>query len=166
MTFDFFLCNPCDHKVHSLEENSDFDTASWIQIHDFISRPAELAVFEGFSPSLWWTALPVCCLMSASLLSSKRSLAVRLCVRWRRDSCQHPLLRGMTTARRPLPQLWCCQGAVLCIWWQLRLARKINRATFITPIVPWSSPGCRTGNGGKLSYSWFDGLTWLCLAAA
>ena len=32
--------------------------------------------------------------------------------------------------------------------------------------LPWSSPGCRTGNGGKLSNSWFDGLTWLCLAAA
>ena len=32
--------------------------------------------------------------------------------------------------------------------------------------IPWSSPGCRTGNGGKQSNSWFDGLTWLCLAAA
>ena len=32
--------------------------------------------------------------------------------------------------------------------------------------VPWSAPGCCTGNGGKLSNSWFDGLTWLCLAVA
>ena len=38
---DFFLCNPCDHKVQSLEEKSDFD----IQIQNFVSRPAELAVF-------------------------------------------------------------------------------------------------------------------------
>ena len=33
-------------------------------------------------------------------------------------------------------------------------------------LIPWPSPGCHTGNGGKLSNSWFDGLTWLCLAAA
>ena len=32
--------------------------------------------------------------------------------------------------------------------------------------VPWPSPEYRTGNGGKLSSSWFDVLTWLCLAAA
>ena len=24
--------------------------------------------------------------------------------------------------------------------------------------IPWSAPGCRTGNGGKLSNSWFDWL--------
>ena len=32
--------------------------------------------------------------------------------------------------------------------------------------LPWSAPGCCTGNVGKLSNSWFDGLTWLCFAAA
>ena len=33
------------------------------------------------------------------------------------------------------------------------------------PVEPWSAPGCRTGNGGKLRISWFDGLTWLCLVS-
>ena len=32
--------------------------------------------------------------------------------------------------------------------------------------VPWSAPGCRAGNGGKLSNSLFDCLTWICLGAA
>ena len=41
-----------------------------------------------------------------------------------------------------------------------------NSSTLRTPTLPWSAPGCRTGNEGKLSNSWFDGLTWLCLAAA
>ena len=31
--------------------------------------------------------------------------------------------------------------------------------------VPWSAPGCRAGNGGKISNSWFDGPNLLCLAA-
>ena len=45
-----------------------------------------------------------------------------------------------------------------------RTSKYISFPNFDT--VPWSAPGCRTGNGGKLSNSWFDGLTWLCLAAA
>ena len=32
--------------------------------------------------------------------------------------------------------------------------------------VPGSVPGCRTGNGGKISNTWFDGLNWFCLGAA
>ena len=33
-------------------------------------------------------------------------------------------------------------------------------------LLPWSAPGCRTGNGGKISNTWFDGLNWFCLGAA
>ena len=53
-----------------------------------------------------------------------------------------------------------------------RISQWIQRAddTFVVEavklIVPWSASGCRTGNKGKLSNSWFDGQTWLCLAAA
>ena len=32
--------------------------------------------------------------------------------------------------------------------------------------LPGSAPGCRTGNGGKISNTWFHGLNCFCLGAA
>ena len=56
--------------------------------------------------------------------------------------------------------------------WQVSLLRLSCREEpldddFIVPnTLPGLAPGCRTGNGGKISNTWFDGLNWFCLGAA
>ena len=56
---------------------------------------------------------------------------------------------------------WKSQSQVLCNMGVMPFWNLILRW-----FIPWSAPGCRTGNGGKISNTWFDGLTWLCLGAA
>ena len=81
------------------------------------------------------------------------------------------------------------ETAISCFVLLLRLRRidfdgrssrfRVKKSAFARPISPggpraevliWrvhgDRTGCRAGSGGKLSNSWFDGLTWLCLAAA
>ena len=45
-------------------------------------------------------------------------------------------------------------------------AAIVDFASLVYSVLQGGLTGCRTRNGGKLSNSWFDCLTWLCLGTA